>query len=480
MELILFYSGYVLLAFLLAMTLVLIVGGTIHFGTKRADGFLAYFVVPMILALAVSTLSSGRDLTLPDELLSGLAQPGGGMAKWVQRFTTVFLMAASIERLTVFVLTRFDARKPHGLMIAFGLFWLCSVAVPAAFGTRPTVSHEYVYSLLIGMAALLSTEAGTERAIRVARVVLLVFLLASLALIAVKKNMVLAPYPNSLIPGFAQRFSGLATGPNAMGPLAVLALICMWCYPFRWRLLQWLGWGAALLTLLLTQSKTSWLAAVACFLVLLSIRSRGRVHAYLTDPRLRRSTLAVLIGIAALVLFVMLLLSSGLVAAKLEKFFATKLGADFASLTGRNEIWAVAINEWKQNLLFGYGPALWDPLYRYQIRIVAAAHAHNQVINILAASGLIGLVSFLTYMVVLVRRFIPRFTSYNGFTAALLMLIFMRSMSEVPLNLQSFGSESVFHMLLLMALGSAPALEKARGRVGSGLSKPGGLQVGHV
>ncbi|MBV8033893.1 O-antigen ligase family protein [Roseateles sp.] len=481
MELILFYSGYLLLAFLLAMALVFIVGGTIHFGTKSTDGFLLYFVLPMIFALAVSTLASGRDLSLPDEYLAGFSQAGGGgMAKWVQRITTVFLLAASIERLTVFVLTPFDPRKPHGLMIAFGLFWLCSVALPAAFGTRPTVSHEYIYSLLIGMAALLSTEAGAERAIRFARVVLVVFMLASLALIVVKKSMVLAPYPSSLIPGFAQRFSGLATGPNAMGPLAVLALICLWCYPFRWRALQWLGWVVALLTLLLTQSKTSWLAAVACFIVLFSIRARGQVHVYLTDPRLRRSTLAVLISVAALILFAMLLLSSGVLAAKMEKFLATKLGADMASLTGRNEIWAVAFGEWKQNILFGYGPSLWDPLYRYQIRIPAAVHAHNQLLNILAASGLIGLTSFLGYMGMLVKRFIPRFTSYNGFTAALLVLIFMRSISEVPLNLQSFGSESLFHMLLLMALAGAPALERARGPHGRRLSGTAGLQVRHV
>jgi len=479
MELILYYGGYMLLAFLLAVFIVFMVAGTVHFGTRSADGFLIYFLLPMMVALAVNTLTSGRDLAYPEEFLAGIASPSTA-AKWVQRFTTLFLLAASMERLTVFVLRPFDPRKPHGLMIAFGLFWLCSVALPAAFGTRPTISHEYLYALLIGMAALLSTEAGTERAIRVTRTVLLLFMLASLAVIAVKKNLVLGPYTGGLIPGFAQRFSGLSTGPNAMGPLAVLALICLWCYPFRWRSVQWLGWAVALLTLVMTQSKTSWGAAIACFGVLFALRARGRVHAYLSDPRLRRSTLAVLVGIAVAILLAMLLLSSGFLAAKLEKFFATKLGADVASLTGRSEIWAVAINEWKENPLFGYGPALWDPLYRYQVRMFAAFHAHNQVLNVLAASGLIGLASFLVYLGVLVKRFIPRFASYNGFTAALLMLILMRSISEVPLNLQSFGSESVFHMLLLMALGSAPALERARRQAGSQPARPRGLQVGHV
>lgn len=456
MDQLIYLSIFGFAAFALAMTVVFVIGGTIHLGSRSDDGFLLHFFGPMLLTLAVLTLTSGRDLAFPDEFLSGVAGPSGA-SKWIQRLTTAFLMAASIERIAAYVLGKHDPRKPQALMWGYILFWVCSVAIPAAFGTRPVLSHEYIYSLLIGVAALLSSETAAERAIKVARSTLLLFMIASLAAIAYKKSLVLAPYAGGIVPGFSLRYSGLATGPNAMGPMALVGMMALWCYPYRHRGLLYFAWAIAIVTLVLTQSKTSWLATIACFGVLLAVRARGHVGSYLADPRKRGTILLLLGAVAAAIVLAMLLVTSGLLGAKIQKLLSTKLGADLTSMTGRNEIWALAIDEWRRNLLFGYGPTIWDPLYRFQMRSFAAFHAHNQVLNILAASGLVGLFGFLVYFGTLVKRLLPRLTAYGGFPAALFVLLMIRAISEVPLNLQSFTTESIFHMLLLMTIGGAAA-----------------------
>jgi O-antigen ligase len=330
------------------------------------------------------------------------------------------------------------------------------VALPAAFGTRPTLAHEYAYALIIGFAALLTTENGAIRAVVWARNVLIVFLLGGLLLLVVKKSMVLAPYLGGMIPAFPLRFYGLSSGPNALGPLAVLALICLWCYPFAWRWLQNTAWAIALASLLLSQSRTSWIAALLGFVVLVFIHYRGRFKGIGLGQKQQRLPLqAVLLGLMLLVGGVMLVLISGVFDAKVSKFFGTRMGGDLLSLTGRTEIWAVALNEWQRSPVFGYGPTMWDPYHRFQIGYAAAFHAHNQFVNVLAVSGVLGLLSFLLYLVVLIKRLLPRLAAFNGLPAALSVLIIVRSISEVPIWLHGFGSESLFHILLLMLVAGA-------------------------
>lgn len=471
------YSLYIGMAFAVALGLVFLVGGTLHLGVKRPEGFLIYLFVPMVLAIAVGTLTSGRNLSLPEEMLPELAQSGGA-AKWIQRFTSIFLLAASVQQIASFAFSKRQPDTPRGLMLAFVMFWVCSVALPAALGTRVSVSHEYVYALIIGFAALLTSENGALRAIFWARNALIVFLLGGLVLLVVKKSLVLAPYLGGLIPGFQWRFYGLSAGPNALGPLAVLTLITLWCSPFGRRPVQVGAWLIAIATLFLTQSRTSWIAAILCFLVLLFIQNKDRLKGFGLGRQYKPITQAVLLGMMLAVLLVMAVLISGVFDAKVAKFFESRVGGDLLTLTGRTQIWAVAIQEWQRSPVFGYGPTMWDPYHRFQIGYAAAFHAHNQFLNVLAVSGVVGLLSFFVYLVLLVQRLLPRLTAFNGFPAALAVLITVRSISEVPISLHSFGSESLFHILLLMLVAGATVPAKARVEPATvRRSQPGGAQL---
>lgn len=461
MDVVVAYAFYVGVAALLALGVILAIGGVLHVGRNRTEGFLVYFVAPLVAVIAINTLTSGRNLVQIETMPMLVPPEPGGAAKWLQRSATLFFLAAAVERLLSVAFARGGrADRPVSLMLAFAFCWVGMVALPAAFGTRPALSHEYFYSLFIGLAALTCTERGGWVAIRVTRDALVCFAVAGLVVLAVKRDMVLGPYMGGLIPAFPHRYSGLATGPNAMGPLCVLTLLALHASPFRARWLQWPAVAALLLSLLLTQSKSSWLAGLACWAAVAVVNWRGRPGQWLVDPR-QRTKAQVLLVLAILAVTALLVASVGSVGeGKLERFLATRAGADIMTLTGRNEIWAIALDTFRRDPWFGYGPTIWDPYFRMIIGVQAAFHAHNQFINVLAAAGVAGAVGFITYLVVLVRRLLPRLAAYHGFALGLMVLILVRSFSEVPFNLYGFGAESLTQMLLLMLLAGAPASQR--------------------
>lgn len=459
MEVVLFYAIYLGAALLFTVAAVFAVGGALHAGTRKPQGFVVYFAAMMVAVMVASTLGSGRNLMVPDalELMSAAAGEGGGSAKWLQRGIMLFLLAASFERLARFAFAQREPDRPIGLMVAFGACWIATVALPAGLGTKPSLQHEYLYTLIIGMAALTTDEKGGWTAIRVCRNALLFFVGLGLLMLVLKRDMVLAPYIGGLIPAFPWRYSGLAAGPNAMGPQCVLLLLTLRVLPFERRGWQRVAIALALLSLLLTQSKSSWLGGLFCWAGLLLIEQRGRLRLMLADARRRPWVQLLLLVAAALVASFALVVATGMLQSRLDRFLATRAGSDMLTLTGRNEIWAIALDTFRKSPWFGYGPTIWDPYFRMMIGVPAAFHAHNQYINVLAASGVVGALGFAGYFIALLRRIGSRLLAYRGFALGLLLLILTRSVSEVPFGLERLGSESLMQLLLLMVLAGAPA-----------------------
>ena len=458
MDIVVFYGIYIGAALLFTTSVVLAVGGVLHAGARRPEGFLIYFFAPLILVIMLDPLVSGRNLEFGLANAAAAAASGessSGLVKWIQLGVSRFLLAASIVRLAALAFKPRQPDRPIALMTTFGAYWTATVALPAAFGARPVITHEYFYWLLIGMAGLTTTENGARTAIRVARNALLVFGLAGLAVLAVKRSVVLEPYMSGLIKAFPWRYSGLAVGPNQMGPISLLFMICLSCFPFERRWLRILAWTVAWISFILAQSKTTWLAALVCFSVIWVIRGRGKL-AHLLATRQHRLATQVFLGLLIVaILAVVFVLGSGILESRLQRFFATRAGADMLRLTGRNEIWAVAWDTFIRYPWFGYGPTIWDPYFRYQIGM-NVFHAHNQFLNVLASSGVVGAFAFLGFMGALVARLWKRLSAFNGFASALFTMIMLRCISEVPWTLHSFASEALAPMLLIVALAGAP------------------------
>jgi O-antigen ligase len=149
--------------------------------------------------------------------------------------------------------------------------------------------------------------------------------------------------------------------------------------------------------LFIAQSKTSWIAFLLCALCMLAVRNGPSAWRRLGDPGEGSFGVAACLSaiVFALVLLWALLLAD--VGPAVAGFFETSQGAQLVSMTGRDLIWAIAMDEWRANPLFGYGPDLWNDAYRQSINLPNATNAHNQFLDTLARSGIVGAAGLVLY-----------------------------------------------------------------------------------
>ena len=421
----------------------------------RTPGYLNW-VMPLMIALAAGdVLLSGRNLSQVYAELAGLADTSRSpLMPWIQRGVSLVLLLICAERIA----NHFAEKRtmPSAVLAwTYVAFWLCTVASPALLGSHRQISHEFAYALVIGFAAMLVTTEEIGPIADRARDALFVLLLVSVCLMPVWPTLVLdESYTQGLLPGLP-RLGGLAPHPVAMGMFAQTALMLLWARPYGSRWLNALAWLLGLATLFLAQSKTSWIAFILCSLAMIAVRHGPAMWRKLGDPREGAAgillCLAVMfMGVATLVL--VLFTNAG---GSLSDFLDTEQGAQLMTLTGRDQIWAVAWEEWSANKWFGYGPSLFNDDFRLAIHMPYATSAHNQFMDTLARSGSIGAAMLVIYAVVLLAMSLRYARRTGGLSVALFIALAMRSVSEVPLGLFGYGIEFFAHLLLLVTLAAA-------------------------
>jgi O-antigen ligase len=375
---------------------------------------------------------------------------------WLQRGVSLLLVLIAAERIVAHA-TRHGELPVPLLLWAFITYWLGTVAAPAFFGSHPQVSHEYLYSLLIGAAGLLATRDEGSRVIDAARTALFLFLLASAAMIVIDPAMVLdMKYKQGLLPG-VPRFGGLATHPVAMGMFAQTFLLCLWAHPYTRRWLTLLGWAVGLGALFFAQSKTSWIAFVLCSVAMIAVRHGARWWRRAGDPRQGAFGIVACVGAIVVVAALVALFMFVDVGEQASTFLSSDEGAQLMSMTGRDQIWVIAMEEWRASPVFGFGPGLWDDAFRMSIHMPNATNAHNQFLDTLARSGSLGAATLVLYAIVLLVLSVRYARKSGGLTVALFIGLALRSISEVPLLLFGYGTELFTHALLLIAIAATAA-----------------------
>jgi O-antigen ligase len=401
---------------------------------------------------------SGRDLSQVFAELAGTVEAYRHPAMpWVQRAVSLVLLLVSIERIA----HHFVDREPvpsMPLLVAYVLYWVASVAAPALFGAHPLIGHEYTYSLIIGVAALLVTTEEITAIVDSARNALFVLMLVSALLVPVWPTLVLdSSYTQGLLPG-VPRLGGVAAHPVAMGMFAQTGLLLLWARPYRRVWLNVPAWLLGLSVLFFAQSKASWIAFLLCSITLALVRHGPSAWRRLGDPR--EGVFGVLLCLGALVL------GTGLLAVVLftdwgrqvSDFLETQQGAQLATLTGRDQIWAIAIDEWEASKFFGYGPGLFDDDFRQSIGMPNATNAHNQFLDTLARSGGVGATALVIYASVLLVLSLLYARRTGGLSLALFIALAVRSVSEVPLNLFGYSTEFFAHLLLIATLAAGASV----------------------
>lgn len=448
----------VLAGVLAAFAAALGMAGAVHLTSQRSHGHLHWMFYAILLMQALSMLLSNRDLTIPPGVVDTAAKAQHPLESLMQPLVSLLLLTIAGERIISHWLQRDRAvLMPSGVLLGFVLFWLGTVAAPGVLGANPQLSHAYIYPLVIGMAAVLVQRTELDLSLKAARNALLLFLAGGLLLIPLKTSLVLElGYSQGLLPG-VPRLAGLATHAVSLGMLAQIGLLCLLARPYENRWLNRLAWVLGLGVLFLAQSKTSWISFALCLACVLAVRRGPAFWRSMGDATRPEFGVAAVLAFMAAVSAVMLVLIFGDVGDKLSRFFNTAEGAQLASLTGRDRIWAIAYDEWQRNPVFGYGPSLWDASFRASIGMPAATHAHNQFMDTLARAGTVGALSLVVYAAVLLVLSVRYARATQGISLAFFVALALRSISEVPLLLFGYGAELIIHVLLLMTLAAAAA-----------------------
>lgn len=214
------------------------------------------------------------------------------------------------------------------------------------------------------------------------------------------------------------QLAGVAGHPNALGPVAAGLLLLELARPRgRW----WPAYAAvATATLGLTQSRTAVAGALLGLLWMLAARrGLGRVVG--------------VVGSAAVLAY--------------AAYSPPTLG----TLNGRADVWRVAWAEFTAHPLAGYGAGFLGPDYRaahLPARLQWAGQAHDQLLQTLAASGLLGGGALAAYAVVLAVASVRAARWTGGVSVGLLGLLAAQCLTESPLR-AALNAGLLVHVALL-------------------------------
>jgi O-antigen ligase len=447
-------SLYLLFALFLIGALITSLGILIHSGTT-SDKRLGAILLPIVIfGFSISAFLSGRTLNSDlDFLFSGsLDDQSAGVIVWINRLISLSVLAISLESIVRYIYVKSSRTTSDWYLFwAFVIFALGNVFINGIFGTHPDFSHRSIYPIIAMLAAFIIAQGEVTKIIQIVRTSLFILLLVSATLLVIQPSLVLQTNYIGLIPSLHYRYWGLSPHANSMGPLTIIFLMCLWSEPFTKPSLNKLAWILGILSLVFTQSKTSFGLALVCVIILTATYLMTRPS---KNIKQRNENISLTLIIAALLMLsaVSFLLLFTDTVNIIQTFFSSKSGSELLTLTGRAKIWDIAVNEWHRNIWFGYGPSIWDLDYRIKIGLIYAFHAHNQFFQSLSSGGIIGVSTLVIYAMALIIYAIKATKASKGLSLALLMLLLIQSITEVPLMLNSLSSPDFFAHLLTVII----------------------------
>jgi O-antigen ligase len=443
-----FYVGAALALSLLAVFAI----GTAMEAEARFRRYAVPALYPLILiAAGVATLLSGRDVSLISDIaaLSGSIKDPLGASRWVARMATLTVLAICGARVLAAAVTKENRNAGGaGLFVAFGLFLLGNNVLNSAFGAVPGFVHYHLYPALLFTAVFVSRTQDTDTAVRFFIWGLFAYLGGSCLVALIHPVLAVQQNYQGWLPEVTIRFWGLGSHPNSIGPLALLFLLLLMHRPFAARALQWLAVGIGLTVLVLSQSKTTWFAALLALPLLAVLQHYADGRRRLVRP----SSTALGSGLVEFAIVAGSVLATIGVTAAIAYGPARLMGDDVTAqvqtLSGRDVIWVTALYEWMQNPIFGYGVSVWGSEFRYRTGLDYAVHAHNQFFQSLSAAGLVGFIGLAIYVIALLAYSVRAQRATRGLSLVLALLVLARSITETPLSLTGLSPELLTHLLL--------------------------------
>ena len=401
---IIFYSVFILLAFGAAIAAVLALGVGLHFDRFIRRYFVSFIPILIALAIGVSSIASDRNVSFYGLAGADMAMSGGWLGGWILRSATAMIVGASVVvTLAALVRRDFGAGPGSSLILLFLAYFASCYVVSGVFGSEPSFSHNNFYAPFLFIAAYVTRDQSADSFIRRSRDGLNIFIMMGLIVGAILPHIAVQKGYVGLIPGLTFRFWGVASHANNLGPTAVIFLFLLAWKPYRWLGMNALSVLAALVSLFLSQSKTAWIAGTAALVVLLGYHMISMIRGAKIGKEVTISEFAWISGPLILALGLSVALGVGVMVGFVDRVLA-HLSNESSLLTGRDLIWLITLNEWYANPLFGHGPSLWGSEFAArQGYLGVASNAHNQFVDVLGSSGILGILCFSAYFVLLLK-----------------------------------------------------------------------------
>ena len=439
---------------LVAVALLAALITSVDLGTRFRVEWMGSYFIGVLLVLVTGVVLTGRDVSMG--LDTSLRPDSGDTAAgdWASRGITLLCMAIAAERAFRFLLRReFRTSHGNGLLVALLAYMLSVNIVAPMFGTPGGFRHHLIYAPLALFAVFGYAQTQSERCIVLVRNSILAFLLVSLLCLAARPEWVTdSRYLDGVLPGFTVRFYGFSAHPNSLAPLCLLLICCLRLRRFNRAGVNALGWSIAVISLALTQSKTSiGLVLLALGYFWLFDQKRRVLDIGPKEHRRWQATtltsVVMLIGMLGMLVLGLQLAGGIGVFARLDQLDDK---GQLSTLSGRTDIWLATMKAFEGNPLFGYGPELWGLEFRIKTGL-PYAHAHNQFIHTLGAAGVVGLVALLICLGAMSVAAWRTRSASHGVSLVLFVFLLLRGLTEVPLDVSNpMLSEFLFLAFLLV------------------------------
>lgn len=414
----------------------------------RFEGIKYFFTIDVFM-LTLAILTANRAISGDESILVGGA--GVGHSVLLSQLITVFALAIACERVLRFIVDReLHAVRTLPLLIVMLLFYLVINIITPLLGLYAEFQHNFLYAPLVAVALYATAQRdGYVPIVRIIRNAYFIYLALGLLFLVVRPVMVAdLKYHEGLIPGFNVRLYGFATHPNSLAPYSLMLLCALWACPFARPNWNRLAWATGMLSLFLTQSKTTIGLGLVLF-TMMAVMSRRDVLIASQGERYRwadmRTIAIAVVGMSALAVAGMVAVWSGV-----WSFEGSGGSTGELTLTGRTTIWKLSLLSLWENPLFGYGADLWGGAFQQHMRLFVS-HAHNQYVHTLGDSGFVGLAALIVYCAVLGVYSWRARKETRWLSVGIAGYIFIRGITEAPLIVDSvFGPDFATHMFLLV------------------------------
>ncbi|MDT7516456.1 O-antigen ligase family protein [Rhodoferax mekongensis] len=430
---------------------------------KHSERFFWIFFIALLGAIPVITDLRATRGGLDEDIPTGGWTPPSYisfLSEWIVKGVIYTILAYAIVHIALALKSR-DAQRKPGIKLYFSYLALVTpIFISAIAGTQPYFSQFLLFGPLIFTLAYLKhpNDDWTWYALLFKRVLFSYVVLSALS--GVLAPSITTSPALTLIPGFNFRLNGVFSHSNTLAMAALGYLIFDFSISRNRRYYDHFSTFLAGLVLVLTQSKTTIGCGLLCALIFFI--------AYRTANARRFISLRLL---ATIFLLTPALLGIAYVLSQnthiLISHFDNQTYKSLSTLTGRTNIWAITLQSWEENILFGYGPSLWSVEYRLKYApqyALIVGMAHNQLIQTLGESGLVGALGLLIYCITLLFYGFKFFTITKGGSLAFVLTFLIRGISETPFRNTTIDVVFVMHLaffIIFLSLINAHKVSKS-------------------